>query len=105
MEGEDSLRPRGGRTPRCRVEKGDGETVHVRGRLTARLGVECARCLEAFHIRRGAGAGPLLPAPWPGLEAEEDDELSDREMVVAYYDDGRLDLGEMMREQLFLGSR
>ena len=28
---------------------------------------------------------------------------TDRELVVAYYDAARIDLGEMIREQLFLG--
>jgi len=35
-------------------------------------------------------------------EEEQEVELSDRDMVVAYYDDDRIDLGEMVREQMHL---
>ena len=38
-------------------------------------------------------------------EEEEEVELTDRDMVVAYYDGDRLDLGEMVREQIFLACR
>src|SRR5262249_4007112 len=89
----------------CRVEKGEDETVQVRGHLQAQLRLECGRCLEAFLFpldqdldlfylpRRGA----------PAREEQEDEvELSDHEMVVAYYAQNRLDLGEMVREQFFM---
>ena len=29
---------------------GDDETVHVQGHLSARLGLECGRCLEPFSF-------------------------------------------------------
>ena len=35
-------------------------------------------------------------------EQEDEVELSDREVVVGYYDGERLDLGDVVREQLFL---
>ena len=104
LEGEDGfdLAP-GGRLD-CRLERGEDESVHVRGRLSARLALQCGRCLEAFvlpveqdldlfYLRRRAEA-----------EGEEEDEveLADRDMVIAYYDGDELDLGEMVREQFFL---
>jgi uncharacterized protein len=102
VEGEDSFALEAGGRVAARVEKGDGESVHVRGHLSVRLGVDCSRCLERFvlpveheldlfYLPHGAGA------------EEEDVELKDRELVVAYYDHGRIDLGETIREQLLLG--
>jgi uncharacterized protein len=35
-------------------------------------------------------------------EEEQEVELSDRDMVVAYYENDRIDLGEMVREQMLL---
>src|SRR5688500_6025645 len=104
LEGEDSFTLRGGRF-RGLLERGDDESVHVRGHLTARLGLQCGRCLEPFDLDVDQ---PLdlffLPhREGQGLEEEEDVELRDRDMVIAYYRSDLLDLGEMAREQLFLG--
>ncbi len=88
-----------------RVEKGDDQTVHFRGRLQARLSLRCGRCLEPFvcdldedldlfYMPRGADADDE--------EQEQDVALSDRDMVVAYYADERIDLGETVREQVHL---
>lgn len=104
LEGEDtfSLAP-GGRLE-SRLERGEDESVHVRGRLSARLSMQCGRCLEPFALpveqdldlfylrRRADDAG----------EEEDEVELGDRDMVIAYYGGDELDLGEMVREQFFL---
>jgi uncharacterized protein len=103
LEGEDSFVLEAGGRLVCRVEKGDGESVHVRGRLTAQLGVDCSRCLEAYSHAVAQELDLFYLPRVAGLDSEEDAELSDRELVVAYYDAARIDLGEMIREQLFLG--
>jgi uncharacterized protein len=103
LEGEDTFRLDGGRL-RARVERGDDDSVHVRGHLDARLQVECNRCLEPvlldvdeeldlFYLPRRGGAQD---------EEEDEVELSDRDMVVAFYRGDRLDVGDVVREQLFL---
>lgn len=102
-EREFVLRP-GGRL-RCRVEVVDGTTVHVRGRLAGPLEVECGRCLERYGLPVAQELDLFyLPrtAERPAQEEEEEVELSDRDVVVAYYEGDRLDLGEVVREQLFL---
>jgi uncharacterized metal-binding protein YceD (DUF177 family) len=104
LEGEDSFALRGGRF-RGLLERGDDDSVHVRGHLTACLGLQCGRCLEPFDLEVDQ---PLdlfyLPhREGQGLEEEEDVALRDRDMVIAYYRNDLLDLGEMVREQLFLG--
>lgn len=101
--GEDSfaLGPEG--SLRCHLELVDGHTVHVRGHLRAQLGLECGRCLEPFPFGVDQELD-LFYLPHRAGETEEEDEveLTDRDMVVAYYESDRLDLGEMIREQFFL---
>jgi uncharacterized protein len=64
--------------------------------------LDCGRCLEPFSLpwTRAWTCSTFATA----TDAQEDDEvdLSERDMVVAYYDGVRLDLGEMIREQFFL---
>jgi uncharacterized protein len=104
LEGEGAFRLEGGGRVAGHVDKGDDASVHLRGRLAAGLGVECARCLvpfghpvaqelDLFFLPQGAEAG---------AEDEEEVQLSDHDVVVAYYRDDRLDLGEALREQLLL---
>lgn len=103
LEGEESFSLEPGGRVQARVEKGEGEAVHVRGKLAAGLGVDCSRCLERFALAVGQQLDlfylPRLPRQ---QEEEEDVLLQDRELVVAYYAAGRIDLGETVREQLLL---
>ena len=98
-----ALRP-GGRLS-CRLERVDGESVHVRGRLQAGLDLECNRCLAPYTlpVSQELDLFYLPHRPEADGEEEEDEvELDDHDMVVAYHDGTRLDLGEMVREQLYL---
>jgi uncharacterized protein len=105
VEGEESFALDGGQL-NCRLERGDDQSVHVRGRLVARLGVSCARCLEPYKFALDQELDLFYLPHHAGEdaadEAEDEVELSDHEMVVAYYRGNRLDLGEMIREQFFL---
>ena len=105
MEGEEDFFLKEGGRLACRVERGDDRTVHVRGHLGARLDLACNRCLAAFPFLVQQDL-ELFYLPHKNEDEEEEDEvrLSDRDMVVAYYSDDRLDLGEMVREQFFLAA-
>ncbi len=104
LEGEGEFRLLAGGHLRCRVEIVDGTTVHVRGRLTATVETECGRCLERYEASADQELDLFfLPRAATEPEAQEDEvELSDREVVVGYYEGTRLDLGEVVREQIFL---
>jgi uncharacterized protein len=104
VEGEDSFALEAGGRVTGHIEKGDGESVHLRGRLSARLGVECSRCLERFLLPVEQELDFFYLPHGTGVEEQEEDvELKDRDLVVGYYDRARIDLGETIREQLFLG--
>jgi len=102
LEAEEGFDFEGG-SLRGRLEKGDDQSVHVRGRLEARLGLRCGRCLEAFAQTVDDEIDLFfLPHRPNEVEEEEAVELQDRDVVVAYYQGDRLDLGGIVREQLFL---
>lgn len=102
LQGDASFALEAGGSLRCHLERGDDRTVHVRGHLAARLGLECGRCLEPFGYTLEQDLD-LFYLPHRADQEEEDEvDLTDREMVVAYYSQDRLDLGEMVREQFFL---
>lgn len=121
VEGEESFTLEPGGRLAAHVDKGDESSVHVRGRLSATVRLQCGRCLEPFPIevaqeidlfylperreksRPARAGGKRSPRRREQEPEEEDVELGDRDMVVAYYSGDHLDLGEAVREQLFLG--
>jgi uncharacterized protein len=105
LEGESEFEIAPGATFKGRVELVDGTTVHVRGRLAGAIRLECGRCLEryALPVDQDLDLFYLPRAADRPQEQEEEVELSDRDVVVGYYDGDELDLGEVVREQIFLG--
>jgi len=104
LEAEDEFALRPGSRVRCHVEIVDNTTVHVRGRVEGRLDVECGRCLVPYTVDVAQELDQFyLPrlASRPE-EQEEEVELGDHDVVVGYYEGEQLDLGEVIREQLFL---
>jgi uncharacterized protein len=104
IEAEETFRLEPGASVDLHVEKGDEDSVHVRGRVSARLRLQCSRCVKDYVV---SAAEPLdlfyLPhRAGDNEEASDEVELSDRDMVVAYYDGDQLDLGEALREHLLL---
>jgi len=105
LDGEPDLTLRPGGRLRAHVEVIDTTTLHVRGRLEGTLDIDCARCLERYGAAFGQELDLFyLPAAAGQPEAQEEEvELSDRDVVVGYYEGDRLDLGEVVREQVLLG--
>lgn len=105
VEGEEDFALASGHL-KVRLDKGDDGGVHVRGRLDARLRMQCGRCLEPFDLPVDQEVDLFYLPRHRENQAEEQDAgvaLSDHEMVVAYYENDRFDLGDTVREQLFLG--
>jgi uncharacterized metal-binding protein YceD (DUF177 family) len=91
---------------KAHVDIDDESTVHVQGHLSARLGVECGRCLDPVAIPVEQNVDLFFLPHREDVKADEEDEdeveLKESDLVVAYYRGNRLDLGEVVREQLFL---
>ena len=106
VEGEENFELQPGGRLDAHVERGDEDSIHVRGHLTARLRVQCGRCLEPFEMPVDQDLDlfylPHRSDAGDRDEEEEEVELSDRDMVVAFYRGNQLDLGQTVREQLFL---
>jgi uncharacterized protein len=84
----------------------DGEAYRVTGRVETRLQLECGRCLEPFEI---AVDSPFelryVPAPIATGEAgsvEAEREVTEDDLTTSYYNEGSIDLGELMHEQFVL---
>jgi uncharacterized protein len=91
-----------GGTLQCHVELRDEGTVSVSGRLAARLGLVCGRCLDPFVRPVDQKLELFLLPHQEGQEEEDEVELTERDMVIGYYRDRLIELGEMVREQLVL---
>jgi uncharacterized protein len=105
LEGETEFRLGSGARVACKVDLVDGTTVHVRGRLQGSIATGCGRCLEDYELPVGQELDLFyLPrALGRPQEQGEEVELGDRDVVVGYYDGERLDLGEVLREQIIVG--
>jgi uncharacterized protein len=103
IQDSDEFTLEAGGTLRGRAELRDEETVAVSGKLQARLGLVCGRCLEPYHHEVDQKLELFLLPHREGQEEEDEVELSERDMVVGYYRDRVIDLGEMVREQFVLG--
>lgn len=90
---------------RARAERGEDGAIHIRGRLEAAVGQECARCLAPAPSRIDQEID-LFFLPESDTAPEQDDEqgveLADRDLVVAYYGNDFLDLSAIVREQILL---
>jgi uncharacterized protein len=94
-----------GNALKCRIERSEDGSVHIRGSFQARLWLECGRCLERYCLSLDEELDLFYLPHMAGMRANEEEEevdLSDREMVVAYYDGDRLALGDILREQCVL---
>lgn len=104
LEGEDDFTLESGHLT-GRIEKGEEDAVQFRGRLQARLRLVCGRCLEPFSHVLDEDLDLFFMPRGQATDADEEEqevELSDRDLVVAYYTNDRVDLGEMVREQMLL---
>jgi len=75
------------------------------GRVKTRLELACGRCLEPYDLPVDAAFElRYVPQPVAG-DAEtgpEEREIEADDLIVAYYSDGQLDIGDLLREQFQL---
>lgn len=76
--------------------------VTIAGTASTTLELSCSRCLERYALPVTAQFD-LRYLPAEDAPAEHDEvELADEDINTAYYRDGRVDLGELIHEQLYL---
>jgi uncharacterized protein len=73
----------------------------LRGRLEAELQLACARCLEPFKSKLSAGF-QLIVVRDPVPVAEGEVGLDRHDLALFHAAEGRVDLAEIAREQLYL---
>ena len=83
------------------VEKAGGDAFRVTGRATARLELQCGRCLDAFEVPVDA-TFELRYVPAVENAGDDEREISEDDLTTAFYRDGSLDVIEMLREQFQL---
>ena len=80
-----------------------GTEMRVKGSLTATLDADCARCLEAVSLPVATDFDLFyLPAETQADKTGEA-ELLDRDLDVSFYEDDRIDMDQLVLEQLELG--
>lgn len=83
------------------VEKSGADTFRVSGRATTRLELVCSRCLEPFEVPVNA-AFDLQYVPQQANSGEGEREIGEEDLATAYYQDGALDVTDLLREQFQL---
>jgi uncharacterized protein len=94
------------------VERASAETYHLRGHVRAPLVLACARCAEPFDFAvdalvdlRFVPAAVERPGARPSTSTDDEDdgrEINDDDPSVVPYDEPRIDLALVAREQCYL---
>jgi uncharacterized protein len=94
------------------VERGSGETYHLRGQLTGQLALSCARCAEPFDLPvdvpvdlRFVPAAIEKASVRSSSSTDDDDEghqIAEDDPSIVVYDEPRIDLAQVAREQFYL---
>ena len=83
------------------VAKVGAGAFEVTGRVKTQLELACGRCLEPYEIPVEASF-ELRYVPQSENVGEDEREIEDDDLTTAYYKDGVLDTGELVREQFQL---
>ena len=79
----------------------DGTQYRLVGNVATRLVLECSRCLESYPFEVDIPFD-LLYAPHAENVGEGEAEIEEDDMSTAYYSNEQIDLGHLIREQLYL---
>jgi uncharacterized protein len=79
----------------------DHNRYHLTGTVETTLELVCSRCLEAYS-RPVTAAFDLRYLPQSANTGEGEREVEEDDLTTAYYRDETIDLGDLVREQLYL---
>jgi uncharacterized protein len=83
------------------VAKLGTDAFEVTGWVKSRLELACSRCLEPFEIPVDASF-ELRYVPQSENAGEDEREIEEDDLTTAFYKDGVLDIGDLVREQVQL---
>jgi uncharacterized protein len=83
------------------IERAGSDVYRAIGRVTTSLELECGRCLDPYQIAVDAPF-ELRYVPQTENAGEGEREIAEDDLTTAFYEDGVLDVGELLREQLQL---
>jgi uncharacterized protein len=78
----------------------EGE-VRIRGRLDVRMGSQCDRCLAGAQFSLDAPFD-LFYRPMKAIARNEEVEIDEGEAEIAFYENGGIQLEDVLREQVLL---
>ena len=79
----------------------DKAKVRLTGTVKTTVEVDCSRCLEGFQVPI-ASTFDVQYLPATAAPADPDREVDEQELDTAFYQDGVIDLRQLVREQIFL---
>jgi uncharacterized protein len=82
------------------IEK-DKDRFRLEGRVRSTLVLPCSRCLEGFEVDVDAPFD-LRYQPKDAAGGDGERELGDDDLSAAFYENGQIELDQMMREQFYL---
>jgi uncharacterized protein len=83
------------------VSKVGADAFEAIGTVKTRLELDCGRCLEPFDLPVDA-TFELRYVPQAEDAGGEEREIAEDDLTTAYYSDGLLDIGDLLREQFQL---
>lgn len=78
----------------------EGE-VRIRGRLDVKIGSQCDRCLGTAQFSLDAPFD-LFYQPMKAIARDEEVEIDEGEAEIGFYEDGGMELEDVLREQVLL---
>ena len=83
------------------VDRQEPGRYRVAGHVTGEIEMTCGRCLEAFTLPV-AGEFDLRYVPRAENAGEDERELGEDDLTTAFYDEDRIDIGQLIAEQFHL---
>jgi uncharacterized protein len=80
-----------------------GNRVHVSGRVTARVQVECDRCLKSVELPIDSHFKLEYVTP-EEYRAQQAVELTEEDLDLSVFDGEAIDIDELVKEELLLGA-
>ena len=80
----------------------DKAKVRLTGTVKTTVEVDCSRCLEGFHGADRVRRSTCSICRRRRRPADPDREVGEQELDTAFYQDGVIDLRQLVREQIFL---